>query len=304
MALLSYFLDIRPMLKSPAVIELSLLENARNFAFRDSLTGLFNYRFFREFLPRELWRADQYNNPLSLIVIDVDDFKIYNDRHGHEEGNVALARIAELLEKALRKVDIAVRYGGEEFVLILPSTPKTGAEQVAERVREVMENEPMRGGDRLTVSLGIATYPADADNGQELLRQADRAMYLAKANGKNQVELYGQDRRSYARVRAALSGDFREMSPEIHPLETIDLSGGGLRFASEKAMPVGALVDVQLLVSGTEKNLHLAGRVIHARKTEAGKFEIAVRVVEIDAKDRWRLATYLRQLSGTTSTNS
>ena len=299
-ALVSYFLDTHPMLESPTVIELRLLENARNFAFRDSLTGLFNYRFYREFLPRELWRADQYNNPLSLIVVDVDDFKIFNDHHGHDEGNVALSRIAVLLEESLRKVDIAVRYGGEEFVLILPATPKTGAEVVADRARAAIESEEMHRGQKLTVSMGVATYPADAANERDLLSHADRAMYLAKAKGKNQVELYGNDRRSFARVRTALNGEFREMSPQTHPLETLDVSGGGLRFAADRSMPLGSLVDVDLLISESGKSIRLAGRVVDTRETDSGQFEVAVRVVEINAEDRRQLGIVLREFSATT----
>lgn len=109
-ALVSYFLDSHALLESPTVIELRVLENARHFAFRDSLTGLYNYRFFRDYLPREIWRADQYNTPLSLVVADVDDFESYNDRHGHEEGNAALSRIAVLLEESLHKIDLCLRH--------------------------------------------------------------------------------------------------------------------------------------------------------------------------------------------------
>jgi diguanylate cyclase (GGDEF)-like protein len=298
-ALMSYFLDTQALLESPTVIELRLLENARNFAFRDSLTGLYNYRFFREFLPREIWRADQYNTPLSLVVADVDDFKVFNDRFGHEEGNVALSRIAVLLEESLRKVDIAVRYGGEEFVLILPATSKTGAQVVAERAREAVAGEEMHRGEKVSLSMGVATYPADGGCEADLLRHADRAMYLAKAKGKNQVELYGHDRRSFARVRTAINGKFRHMSPQAHPLETLDVSGGGLRFTSDRSMPLGSLVDVDLLISEKAEGIRLAGRVVDSKESGPGEFEVAIRVVEIDPQDRWQLGLYLRELSPT-----
>jgi len=296
-ALVSYFLDSHTLLESPTVIELRVLENARNFAFRDSLTGLYNYRFLRDYLPREIWRADQYNTPLSLVVADVDDFKIYNDRYGHEEGNAALSRIAVLLEESLRKIDIAVRFGGEEFVLILPLTPKTGARSVAERAREVVWREEMQGGESLTLSMGVATYPADASDQRELLRHADRAMYDAKSKGKNQVELFGNDRRSFSRIRLALNGELREMSPQAYPFETIDVGSGGLRFLSDRSMAVGSLVDVDLLISKTAGSLRLAGRVVSSRETETGGFETAVRIVEIDSQERRQLGLCLRQAS-------
>ena len=298
-ALVSYFLDAHTLLESPTVIELRMLESARNFAFRDSLTGLYNYRFYREFLPREIWRADQYSTPLSLIVADVDDFKIFNDQFGHDEGNVALSRIAVLLEKSLRKVDVAVRYGGEEFVLILPATAKTGAEVVAERARQAVAGEEMHRGEKLSLSFGVATYPADAANDRDLLRHADRAMYLAKAKGKNYVELYGNDRRSFSRIRKVLNGEFRPMSPQTHPLETLDVSGGGLRFISDRSMPLGSLVDVDLLISEGSESISLAGRVVDSKESGPGRCEVAVRVVAIDPQDRRQLGMYLRQLSTT-----
>jgi len=296
-AMVSYLVDTHGLLESPAMIELQSLENARDFAFRDSLTGLYNFRFYREFLPRELWRADQYNTPLSLIVADIDDFKSYNDRHGHDEGNVALARIAVLLEESLRKVDIAVRYGGEEFVLILPSTPKMGAQVVAERAGQAVAREEMHRGARLTLSMGVATYPADAKDEGELLRHADGAMYLAKAKGKNKIELFGNDRRSYSRMRAALNGEFRPMSQEAHSMETVTVSGGGLSFTSNQDMPPDSLVDVDLVISDMDSTIHLAGRVIETRHTAPGQFEVSVQIVEIGAQDRWQLALYLRRLS-------
>jgi len=299
-AMVSYLVDTHDMLASPAMIELQSLENARNFAFRDSLTGLYNFRFYREFLPREIWRADQYNTPLSLVVGDIDDFKGYNDRHGHDEGNVALARIAVLLEESLRKVDVAVRYGGEEFVLILPSTPKTGAVVVAERAAQAIAREEMHRGERLTLSMGIATYPADAKNEGDLLRHADGAMYLAKAKGKNQIELYGNDRRSYSRARAALNGEFRQMSREAYAMETVNVGGGGLSFKSDRAMTLGSLVDVDLLISDGDESIHLAGRVVDTREVAPDRYEVSVKIVEIGAKDRWQLALYLRQLSTAT----
>lgn len=299
-ALVSYLVDTHSLLESPAMIELQLLENARNFAFRDSLTGLYNFRFYREFLPREIWRADQYNSPLSLIVADIDDFKGYNDRHGHDEGNAALERIAVLLEESLRKVDVAVRYGGEEFVLILPSTPKMGAKVVAQRAAQAVAQEAMHRGERLTLSMGVATYPGDAGNERDLLRHADGAMYLAKAKGKNQVELYGNDRRSYSRLRAALNGEYRQLHQQAHSLETVNVSGGGLSFSSDRSMPVGSLVDVDLQISDTDSSIHLAGRVVETREVTPDQFEVSVRIVEIGAQDRWQLALYLRQLSTAT----
>ena len=182
-------------------------------------------------------------------------------------------------------------------MLILPSTPKTGARSAAERAREVVRREEMQGGESLTLSMGEATYSADANDERELLRHADRAMYHAKSKGKNQVELFGNDRRSFSRIRLALNGELREVSPQAHAFETIDVGSGGLRIRSDRSMSVGSLVDVGLLISETAGNVHFAGRVVSSRETEPGGFEIAVRIVEIDSQDRRQLGLCLRQAS-------
>jgi GGDEF domain-containing protein len=126
-ALVSYFLEVNRQLRNPKIIEMQLFESERDSAYRDMLTGLYNYRLFREHLAREIFRADRYSKPLSLVMIDVDHFKPYNDGAGHEAGNHALQEVAKLITGSLRKTDFAARYGGDEFALILPATAKTSA---------------------------------------------------------------------------------------------------------------------------------------------------------------------------------
>ncbi|MBI4168632.1 MAG: GGDEF domain-containing protein, partial [Acidobacteria bacterium] len=210
-ALLSYFLEVCRKLKNPKVIELKLFEETQASAYRDDLTGLDNFRSFREHLAREIRRGARAKTPLSLVMIDIDNFKHYNDRFGHDAGNRVLAAIAGLLRQSLRQADVPARYGGEEFALILPATQKTAACEVAERTREQIERHPFPRGQggaavSLTVSMGIATYPADAQDPDELVRRSDSALYYAKSRGKNQVHLYGESRRSYQRISAALQG--------------------------------------------------------------------------------------------------
>ena len=212
-ALVSYFVEVSRKLRNPKIIELKLFEQTQASVYRDELTGLCNYRYFREHLAREIQRCERYGSPLSLVMVDIDNFKTYNDRNGHETGNQALVAIARLLSESLRKIDATARYGGEEFALILPSTSKTGAGQVAERAREKIEKHPFPGeegqpGGRLTVSMGVATCPADAREIESLVRCADGALYAAKSHGRNQVQLYGENRRSYRRISAALNGKF------------------------------------------------------------------------------------------------
>ena len=156
-------------------------------AITDGLTGLYNHRYLHERLEEELERARRYDDVVSLLFIDCDEFKQFNDAYGHKLGDTALARIARILESCSRRVDLAARYGGEEFVLVLVGTDGAGARTVAERIRAEVEAAGLAGGQPLTVSIGIASYPEDALRKDELLDKADWAMYAAKRAGRDRV---------------------------------------------------------------------------------------------------------------------
>jgi diguanylate cyclase (GGDEF)-like protein len=156
-------------------------------AITDGLTGLYNHRYLHERLEEELVRAQRRESTLSLLFCDCDQFKRYNDDHGHKAGDAALARIARIVEACGRRIDLAARYGGEEFVLVLIDTDISGALTVAERIRAEVEASSALGGRPLSVSIGVATCPDDASARDELLDKADWAMYAAKRAGRNRV---------------------------------------------------------------------------------------------------------------------
>lgn len=173
-----------------ALMQDELFDMAR----RDRLTGLHNLRYFEEKYAEEFDRASRYGYPFSLIVLDIDDFKVYNDAYGHPMGNLLLKRLTVAVRNALREVDIPVRYGGEEFVCILPLTDIRVAEEVAERIRQrVLEANPdiphseSQPGGCVSVSLGVASFPVDSRERDELFEMADQRMYSAKRAGKNRV---------------------------------------------------------------------------------------------------------------------
>jgi diguanylate cyclase (GGDEF)-like protein len=165
-----------------------------NMARRDRLTGLHNMTFFEERYPEEFERAQRYEYSFSLIMVDIDDFKHYNDSFGHPMGNVLLQKVTHAMREALRDVDILVRYGGEEFVCILPLTDKQVSADIAERIRvkvleanEGIPNSALQPRGCVSISLGVATFPIDSREKDELLEIADQRMYRAKRAGKNSV---------------------------------------------------------------------------------------------------------------------
>ncbi len=163
-------------------------------AITDGLTGLFNRRHMQSALADERLRAQRYGHSLSVIMLDVDGFKSYNDTYGHPQGDVLLKMLAVILREQTREVDIVGRYGGEEFIILLPETPKTEALRTAERLRCAVEAAIFPGfaddpemAVLKTISLGVATFPADAEEMPALVKQADDALYRAKHGGRNQV---------------------------------------------------------------------------------------------------------------------
>lgn len=159
----------------------------RQLSILDGLTGVYNYRYFHEVLPREIERAKRYEQSFCLLMIDIDDFKKYNDTQGHLAGDKLLRDLAELLVTAIRKADIIFRYGGEEFVVLLPQIAKKGGVEVARRLLNLIKEKLPT-----TVSIGIASYPEDATSKNELIDKADSAMYQAKRLGKNRICLFGE----------------------------------------------------------------------------------------------------------------
>jgi diguanylate cyclase (GGDEF)-like protein len=164
----------------------------KDLASRDGLTGLFNHRHFQEALAMEISRSARHKLTFSLVFIDVDHFKNYNDTQGHPEGDRLLCALAQHVQERLRKSDLIARYGGEEFVIILSGTPKEEALTVANGICSMVANTPFSGSQSqplgaLTISMGIASYPEDGTDGSTLLELADNALYQAKKGGRNRV---------------------------------------------------------------------------------------------------------------------
>jgi len=159
----------------------------------DELTGAYNYRYFVRKLQEEKRRAMRYDLPLSLIMVDIDWFKKLNDTYGHEAGNEVLRSLARTIAQCIRDVDIFVRYGGEEFAVILPQTLRREAMILAERIRTQVEETRIEtraaGQLRITVSVGVSSFPENGRPEEELVSIADQALYRAKGEGRNQVSV-------------------------------------------------------------------------------------------------------------------
>ncbi len=164
-----------------------------DLALRDPLTGVYNRRYLEEFLTQQIARAQRQHTPLVVAMVDLDDFKLYNDTQGHLAGDELLRRVAEVMGASIRRSDVVARYGGEEFTVVLVDTDPHDGARVLERIRSAVASLPVPGTDLMpwgavTVSAGVACYPHDGATARELLARADDALYRAKILGKNRVE--------------------------------------------------------------------------------------------------------------------
>lgn len=191
-ALLDMLTTEKTEIRGPKIIDLRIFMETEKASITDGLTQLKNRRHFQNILELEVKRSSRYHTPLTLMLVDVDDFKKFNDRYGHMAGDLALIRFSRTLEKALRDVDVACRYGGEEFAAILPQTDIYGAQVSAGRL--LLSTRKKKGpkvqGKNLpavTVSIGLATLGPKAKSPERLIYLADMALYQSKAAGKNTV---------------------------------------------------------------------------------------------------------------------
>jgi len=273
-AMCDYFTQVEPMLREPILVEVNLLRQKEESAYKDELTGLFNRRSFNQEIPREMERFRRFGQPFTLLMLDLDHFKDFNDAYGHSAGDQALRDIAQILGETARLYDRAVRYGGEEFAVILPQASREEATRVAERIRQTMEQHTIAydGQDLppITVSIGLACFPADALDMATLVQRADQALYQAKVT-RNSVRPFSDVQRIHTRyilsdpLPVQLSGEADQTFAVAR-----DISFGGLLCESIRPLTPSSTIDVVLTdaVLGIRLPIHaLVSRVTSTNGT-------------------------------------
>jgi len=297
-AVCDYFCSINKSLHNPKIIEIHLFEKAAKSSTFDNLTGLLNRNAFDETLAREISRAKRHDADLTLLFLDLDDFKQVNDTMGHMAGDEVLKKVARLIMVEKRSEDIAARYGGEEITILLPETSKTAGWLIGERIRQrIEETEILYEGRsiKMTLSGGLAAFPIDANDGLTLLKNADKAMYRAKNFGKNNISFYSMDKRRNIRVEYNTSVEIQELGIHEKPVftaKTKSLSIGGILLESKDPIDEGA--KIQINISLNSKNpLLVIGTVLRSEKTGTGSHEISVSFLESDKVSRHEISSYL-----------
>ena len=298
-AMLDYFIDVDKKLISPKVLEIQVFIDTENSVIIDELTGIYNYRYFIRTLRRELARAQRHGHHLSLMLLDIDDFKFYNDTNGHLAGNIVLRKLAGSIRKSLRNIDVLARFGGEEFAVLLPETGKDGAGTIAARLmenvsRQRYKNSKKQPGGRLSISGGISNYPIDAERTTDLIELADKALYTAKRHGKNRIYFFSADLRTMARIQKKLKGYLYKLSDKRYSFETLNISEGGAALRTGTSLPLGCMIHMSLRIKAREEPIQCMGRVVESTKVaRRSTYVSSIKFIDINQKDRHRMRKYI-----------
>jgi diguanylate cyclase (GGDEF)-like protein len=287
-AAIDYFVNVNRQLVRPALIDFELLEQSSREATLDALTGLASERTFRTAVSNELRRSRRYELTTAVVLFDLDDFASLNDRLGPLVADRIFREIAILLRNKVRDIDLAARCHSDELLLLLPETDRNGALLVADRCRAAIETffaqgSTTREATNLTISGGVAAYPADSQTPEGLLTCAAQALYQAKAAGKNLVELFQPERRRFLRfdLEPGLF-EIEVLAPGVAaPRALLNVSPEGLLFGSPEAIEVGERIELRLLAAGGDRSV-LRGRVVRLE-------ELAKTAVSSDLADRYEI---------------
>ena len=300
-ALCDYFCSIHRSLKNPKVVEIQLFEKTVKASRFDSLTGLYNRQSLDETLEREINRAKRHEKELSILFLDLDDFKEVNDSFGHQTGDEVLKQVAKIVLNEKRSEDFAARYGGEEIVVIMPETGKVDSLVLGERIRQRVEEMRIdfNGNTvRLTISGGLASFPGNATDAKSLLKCADNALYRAKGSGKNGISFFSQDKRRYMRIEIDHEVKVRELGFDDTQTQTgkgKNLCFGGILFENKYALPIGTKIQLQI-PHNHNKPLFIIGTVVRVEAFGSEQYDIGVAIsfIEMDKTIKNEISRWLQ----------
>jgi diguanylate cyclase (GGDEF)-like protein len=292
LAVVDYFTNLNHVFSSPMLVEVHVFRQAERLAMIDGLTGIFNRRYMDIILKKEFNRCDRYSKALSVCILDIDDFKAVNDTRGHVFGDQVLKELASLLRESVRDEDIACRYGGEEFLVILPETDTNGALVMANRLRSEMKKRIFFRDNGITFSAGTATYPVCAKELISLIQAADHALYEAKANGKDCVIPANIERRKFGRYSKpwTLTIYSQDGDRQISGIVTQNISLGGIQFECPVRYDIDTLLRLVFTnPDGNYEQIEVEGHITWVRKNRAS-YSYGVSFISIPETFEMKLA--------------
>lgn len=302
-ALLDYLLSTQQSIPETKQLEIPTEQKIHYTSIIDPLTGLYNDRHFQTIVDAELKRAKQYNLPLTLIVLDIDNFGIYTALYGHETGEIALNETAIVLKKSSRKEDLLFRLRKNRFATLLLNISREGAHRFGERLRENIEIHHFKGEDKLptkklTVSGGIAIYPDDGKNSQTLILAAEEALLTAKQSGKNRVLEYSVKRRKNPRIETEIEARYQiDGRKDIKPLSvyTKNISESGVLITGSSDLPLGGIILLSFKLP-TGQAIKTKGEAVRiSRKESSNEINIAIKFIDVPPVDLLNLKNFIEK---------
>jgi diguanylate cyclase (GGDEF)-like protein len=289
-AIVDYFINHTEMMKEPIVVEMRVFKENEKLALVDSLTGLFNKRFYDITVRKEYKKALRFNQIFSLVLLDLDDFKQVNDTKGHLFGDEVLANFGKFLLSYSREEDIICRYGGEEFIVILPEITGDGALMYAERIRKIFKEDDFFKKHKITFSGGISTFPYNGKDLEGLFKSVDKSLYAAKYAGKDCIIKSTGNKRRFKRFNKSwkiqyqcLGDSFNDNKAQIEEVISQDISIGGLRFESKEELKIDSLILLKLGIPDNDESV-ISGKVLWVKRINKELFSYGVKFNDIDTK--------------------
>jgi diguanylate cyclase (GGDEF)-like protein len=281
-AIADYYTHTQNVLKNPVVMEHSRLAKLQTYASMDFLTGLYNRYFFQEVITKEIARASRHSTNFSLVLFDIDGFKSVNDTYGHQKGDKVLEKIATTIKTLLRAQDVPCRYGGDEFLCLLPDTNYFHALATTERMRRKIREIPDQLGLdlRLSITYGLSTYPWDGQVGDDLIKVCDDRLYASKTESTALRSKGKKDQRSFQRIKTPGNRGLLYREKSGVDIEVLDICADGLAFKSQQSLESGATYHIDLFLGPPLSQAQAEIEVLHL-KDVANWFRIGGRLKEI-----------------------
>jgi diguanylate cyclase (GGDEF)-like protein len=286
-AMFDYFINLNKMMQNPILVEIHFFRETARLAMIDGLTGIFNRRYFDLAFRKEQKRAVRHNKNLSLCIMDIDDFKTVNDTYGHLFGDDVLRSFSTELKETCREEDIVCRYGGEEFVVILPETDGQNAFIFAERFRETLKKKGLFKKHKISFSCGIATCPIDGVKIVQLIKSADKALYAAKFSGKDCVIKWSKsDKRRFKRYKKAWKLSYEPVErafegDSISEVNIIDISVGGVSFKTKEPLGSESRLLLNIKLPGNDYVI-VVGKIKWLKKIKKDVFAYGIQFYDMN----------------------
>lgn len=296
--MLDYFIAVNKQMRNPKIIEIEMFEKLEKSLITDELTGLYNKRFFSETLYREIQRAKRYRLDLSIMLVDIDDFKKCNELKGRAFGDKVLRRFAESIKAGLREVDYPCRFEDDKFAIILPETRGLKAVKAAERLRTNIAKVNFLPEEDyyLTVSAGVASFGIDGSTPEGVVENADTALLSAKNDGKNRVYVFFREKREFSRSAADWDILYKIVDETtVKTAKMKNVGGGGLLFEHEKPIPISSILDITIKLPFKKKKISAQAKVVRLEVKESGAFDIGIFFTKITPEDQKMIIKYSKQ---------